>query len=99
MPWDPDQYRKFEAERAAPFNDLVAMIQPDEGMSVIDLGCGTGQLPARRAPMLPDSDVLGIDSSPQMLSRANELVRPGLRFEQRAIEDVTGESDLVFSHA
>jgi trans-aconitate 2-methyltransferase len=99
MPWDPDQYRKFEAQRFAPFDDLVAMIDVRPGLSVIDLGCGTGELTARLAELLPCSDVFGIDSSAEMLAKAAPLSRPGLRFERRAIEEVAGSYDLVFSHA
>ncbi len=99
MPWDPVQYEKFKKERAAPFEDLLAMIDVREGMSVIDLGCGPGPLTKRLADELPGSDVLGIDSSEEMLKQAAELARPGLRFEQQAIEDVDGEWDLVFTHA
>ena len=99
MPWDPARYEQFKAERAAPFDDLLALINVREGMSVIDLGCGPGPLTERLADALPRSDVLGIDSSAEMLASAQELARPGLRFEQRAIEDVDGEFDLVFSHA
>src|SRR5258707_590643 len=42
--WDPDQYERFKAERARPFWDLVALVQPCPGGRVVDLGCGTGEL-------------------------------------------------------
>ena len=99
MPWDPEQYRKFQSERFAPFADLFDMIDVRPGLRVVDLGCGTGELTARLAEQLPGSDVLGIDASPQMLAQAQSLARSGLRFEQRAIEDVSGFWDIVFSHA
>ncbi|MFO7322063.1 MAG: methyltransferase domain-containing protein [Chloroflexota bacterium] len=99
MPWNPEQYHKFRAQRAAPFEDLVKLIRVRPGMRAIDLGCGTGELTARLADLLPDSDVLGLDSSAEMLGRAEAFVRPGLRFEQGTIESVAGEWDLIFSHA
>jgi trans-aconitate 2-methyltransferase len=99
MTWNPDQYHKFQQERFAPFADLVSLIHVREDMQVVDLGCGTGELTGRLADMLPNSDVLGIDSSPQMLERAAPLARPGLRFAQGSIETLDGEWDLVFSHA
>ena len=99
MPWDPTRYEQFAKERYAPFDDLVALIKVRPGLRVIDLGCGTGELAARLADLLPESDVLGIDSSPEMLARAAERARPGLRFEQQPIEDAGGAWDLVFSHA
>ena len=34
--WDPDQYERFKAERARPFWDLVALVQPCPGGRVVD---------------------------------------------------------------
>jgi trans-aconitate 2-methyltransferase len=99
MPWNPDRYNKFQNERSAPFADLLSLVKVREGLRVVDLGCGTGELTARLADALPGSDVLGIDSSPEMLQRAEAHARPGLRFRQVSIEDLEGEWDLVFSHA
>ncbi len=102
MPWNPDQYGQFEAERAAPFVDLLALVRVRPGLRVIDLGCGTGELTRRLADALPESAVLGVDSSPEMLARARPLARPGLAFAERSIEAVVAGAeqwDLVFSHA
>ena len=99
MPWDPDRYHQFERERAAPFEDLLALIRPRPAMHVVDLGCGTGELTRRLADALPGSVVLGLDRSPEMLARAAGQARPGLRFELGSIEDAGGRWDLVFSHA
>jgi trans-aconitate 2-methyltransferase len=99
MPWNPDQYHKFQAERAAPFYDLMALVPPAEGLRVVDLGCGPGELTAALADYLPDSDVLGIDSSPEMLAKAAQYARPGLRFEQGDLATLTGAFDVVFSNA
>jgi trans-aconitate 2-methyltransferase len=99
MPWDPDQYHKFQAQRAAPFEDLFALIDVRPRMTVIDLGCGTGEHTATLAERLPDSVVLGIDASPEMLEGAARYVRHGVRFEHRRIEDIAGQWDIVFSHA
>ena len=60
MPWNPDLYRQFEKERFAPFDDLFALVDCREGLSVLDLGCGTGELTRRLADALPASTVLGI---------------------------------------
>jgi len=99
MPWNPAVYEKFKTQRAAPFDDLLALVDRRAGLEVIDLGCGTGELTRRLADALPDSIVVGIDNSPQMLARTAEFVRPGLRFESGNLETVTGQFDLVFSHA
>ncbi len=99
MPWNPDLYHKFQSERFAPFDDLLKLVKVREGMRVVDLGCGTGELTSRLAAHLPGSEVTGIDASAEMLAKAEKLARPGLKFERHAIEDVAGEWDLIFSHA
>ena len=99
MPWNPNVYHKFQRERFAPFDDLFKLIKVREGMRVIDLGCGTGELTRRLADQLPGSDVVGVDSSDEMLSRAQSLACPRLTFKKQAIQDASGEWDLVFSHA
>jgi trans-aconitate 2-methyltransferase len=99
MPWNPDRYSQFQNERFAPFDDLIALVKIREGMSVVDLGCGTGELTRRLADKLRGSEVVGIDSSPEMLGRAREHARDCVRFELGSIEKIEGEWDLVFSHA
>jgi trans-aconitate 2-methyltransferase len=99
MPWNPDHYHQFQQERFAPFEDLLALIRRRPGLRVLDLGCGTGELTRRLADWLPESEVVGIDNSPEMLERAASQARPGLRFQLDTIERVTGTWDLLFSHA
>jgi len=99
MAWAPEQYLKFQRERFAPFEDCLALVDKRPGLRVVDLGCGTGELTRRLADALPGSDVTGVDSSPEMLAKAQKQVRAGLQFTERAIESVEGTWDLVFSHA
>ncbi len=103
MPWNPDQYHKFQATRSAPFEDVAALINVRDKMRVVDLGCGTGELTAKLANMLPNSHVLGVDNSSQMLERAQQYKRRGLDFELGDISDENvlphSEWDLIFSHA
>jgi trans-aconitate 2-methyltransferase len=99
MPWNPEQYHRFQRERFAPFADLLQLVDARPGLRAIDLGCGTGELTRRLADALPGSDVLGIDSSPEMLARAEGQARPGLRFELANLRDLAGGWDLIFSHA
>src|SRR5690242_13078108 len=99
MPWDPACYHQFQQERSAPFDDLISLVRIRDGITVIDLGCGTGELTRRLADLLPHSEVLGLDSSPEMLARAEGEARPGLRFVRGTIEEVEGQWDLIFSTA
>ncbi|MSP78918.1 MAG: methyltransferase domain-containing protein [Dehalococcoidia bacterium] len=99
MQWDPQRYHQFQAERSAPFDDLVKLIVVRDGADVVDLGCGPGELTSRLANMLPNSSVLGVDSSANMLAKARQLETPALRFRQQTIESLEGQWDLVFSNA
>jgi trans-aconitate 2-methyltransferase len=99
MPWSPERYHQFQADRFAPFDDLLALVKIREGMKVVDLGCGTGELTRRLADKLARSEVVGVDSSPEMLEHARGQARDGLRFEHGSIENVEGQWDIVFSHA
>src|ERR1700683_3416975 len=71
--WDPAQYRKFGGERARPFYELIAQIGAEDPASVVDLGCGPGELTATLAYRWPDADVLGIDDSPEMINEAEQV--------------------------
>ena len=99
MPWNPDQYHKFQAERSAPFDDLLALVDKRSNLKVVDLGCGTGELTRRLADSLPESEVLGLDNSPQMLARADFVKRASLTFELGDQATVSGSWDLIFSNA
>jgi trans-aconitate 2-methyltransferase len=99
MPWNPDKYHQFQTQRSAPFNDLLKLVEIRPGLKVVDLGCGTGELTRRLADTLPDSDIVGLDSSPQMLERSEEFVRDGLHFEQGDLAKLQGKWDLIVSNA
>jgi trans-aconitate 2-methyltransferase len=75
--WDPDQYRRYSAERARPFHDLVGQIATLVPRDVIDLGCGHGTLTATLTQRWPQAYVHGIDSSPEMIREAQPLAQPG----------------------
>ncbi|HEX9333362.1 MAG TPA: methyltransferase domain-containing protein, partial [Anaerolineales bacterium] len=66
---------------------------------VVDLGCGIGELTRQLADSLPNSNVTGLDSSPQMLDKAASFSSPSLRFEQADQSQLAGEWDLIFSNA
>lgn len=99
MKWNPDSYLKFAAERSAPFDDLVALIQKRSRLEVVDLGCGTGELTCRLATLLPDSRITGIDTSEAMLDKARESQCPGVNFTLQDISSLSGKWDVIFSNA
>jgi len=70
--WDPTQYLHFADERSRPFYDLTGRIGATAPGYVADLGCGPGQLTASLAVRWPDAEVLGIDSSAEMIQTAQQ---------------------------
>ena len=68
--WDPDRYLTYADERGRPFVDLVGRIGDRAPRTVLDLGCGAGNLTALLAERWPDARVAGLDSSEQMIARA-----------------------------
>jgi trans-aconitate 2-methyltransferase len=98
--WNPEQYARFEKERALPFHDLVALVERRTQMRVVDLGCGTGALTRQLHDALDASETLGIDSSAEMLAKANVHASHSLRFERCDIEGFAAtDLDLLFSNA
>ena len=77
--WDPDRYLVYADERARPFVDLLARVDATAPATVVDLGCGPGTLTALLARRWPGADVLGVDSSPEMVERAQGV--DGIRVE------------------
>lgn len=102
MAWNPKKYNEFKTERFAPFIDIIKLIDKNEKMKVLDLGCGTGELTRRLADELPGSTVLGIDSSSEMLDGKDSFSAPRVNFKVENIDTEVSSSekwDLIFSHA
>ncbi len=70
MRWDPTQYARYADERSRPFFDLVGRIEADAPGTVVDLGCGSGELTETLARRWPEARVRGVDSSQEMIARA-----------------------------
>jgi len=101
--WDPEAYRRFAAERAQPFHDLLALAEvPDGGFRrAVDLGCGPGELTALAARQLGIGEILGIDHSPEMLAQAHAYETDGVSFAPGDIAtwSSAGDHDLVIAAA
>lgn len=98
--WDPARYLAFEGHRLRPALDLIARIPLAAPETVVDLGCGTGNVTRLLAERWPDARIIGIDGSPEMLARAREG-GGRIRWVRAALDDWRPEEPvgLVFSNA
>jgi trans-aconitate 2-methyltransferase len=101
MAWDPAIYSAFAQPRLRPALDMMARIDLADARRVVDLGCGTGNVTRILKERWADADVIGIDSSPEMLMTARDhggAVRY-LQTDAAAWAQSGGEVDILFSNA
>jgi trans-aconitate 2-methyltransferase len=104
--WDPGQYRQFGGERSRPFYELIDQVGATSPRHVVDLGCGPGELTVGLSRRWPSADVLGVDSSAEMISAANQVLAglpagTHLRFELQDARDWQPDQpvDVLMSNA
>ena len=72
--WDANLYLKFADHRLRPALDLMGRLDPANGArpghAIYDLGCGAGNITRLLAERFPESPIVGIDSSEEMLAKA-----------------------------
>jgi|SRR5579871_2850631 trans-aconitate 2-methyltransferase len=98
--WSARQYLKFEDERTRAARDLLAQVPLERPRLVVDLGCGPGNATALLVERFRQSEVVGIDSSPDMLRKARERL-PQCKFTAADIAAWTPapHTDLIFANA
>jgi trans-aconitate 2-methyltransferase len=100
--WDPERYLRYADERGRPFVELLARVGAESPATVVDLGCGPGNLTALLAERWPGAQVSGVDSSPDMIEAARASV-PQVRFEvgdlREWLSGSTSSVDVLVSNA
>jgi trans-aconitate 2-methyltransferase len=91
---------KFEDERSRPAAELLARVPLANPRRVVDIGCGPGNSTELLLARYPEAEVIGLDSSPEMLAAARKRL-PSVRFIEADVLGWTPEppADLLFSNA
>jgi trans-aconitate 2-methyltransferase len=97
--WSAGQYLEFAEERTRPARDLLAQVRLDDANHVVDLGCGPANSTELLVERFPQAEIVGVDSSHEMLDRARRR-RPQCRFIEADIATwVPEKPDLIFANA
>lgn len=72
MTWDPAQYLRFGGHRIRPALDLLAAMPLEAPATIVDLGCGPGNVTGYLKARWPEARITGLDNSAEMLAQARE---------------------------
>lgn len=97
--WDPGRYAAYADERGRPFVELVGRIGAEHPVRVVDLGCGPGTLTGLLAQRWPGADVLGVDSSPEMIAAAQGVRGPRFALGDLRSWEAPDRVDVLVSNA
>ncbi len=100
MAWDPAQYLKFAGPRLRPALDLLQRIDCEAPSRVYDLGAGAGNVTRLIAARWPEAQIVGVDSSAEMLAKA-AAENPGIEWQQADLATWRPPlpADVIYSNA
>jgi trans-aconitate 2-methyltransferase len=98
--WSATQYLKFEDERSRPAAELLARVPLAEPRRIVDIGCGPANSTELLLARYPGAEVVGLDSSPEMLAAARKRL-PRMTFVEADATLWTPDApvELLYSNA
>lgn len=103
--WDATDYAQHSAAQFTWAQELIDHLSLQGHEVLLDIGCGDGRVSAKIADRVPHGQVIGIDSSREMITRAQATFpptrHPNLRFDvMDAMHLIYDDAfDIVFSNA
>lgn len=98
--WDPTQYLRWSDHRLRPAVDLLQRVPVTGANTIVDLGCGAGNVTAVLRARWPHARVTGVDASREMLERARAS-DPEVEWREADVATWTPPApvDVLFSNA
>jgi trans-aconitate 2-methyltransferase len=98
--WNANLYLKFEDERTRPARDLLMQVPLSGVKYAVDLGCGPGNSTELLSARYPEADIIGVDSSEDMLAEARQRM-PDLKFVAADVTEWRPQiaPSLIFANA
>lgn len=111
--WSPSRYMKFAGPRLRPALDLLNQTikvvsinqNPNEIKKILDFGCGPGNITQFLDEAFPNSNILGVDSSAEMIKTANDIHKnkTNIKFNINTFEQLSTncneQYDLIYTNA
>ncbi len=103
--WDAKDYSKNSANQFEWARELIPKLHLKGDEALLDIGCGDGKITALLASYLPHGNVVGIDSSKEMIALARKSYPhchyPNLSFLRMDAREITfrEQFDVAFSNA
>ena len=101
--WNPAEYARQSSHQQSWARELIPKLKLSGHESILDVGCGDGKVTAELAAHVPTGQVVGIDSSPEMIAFATKKFagQKNLRFEVANASTLPfkNQFDVVFSNA
>ena len=102
--WDGERYAANTAHHRVHDDRFLAPLQLRGDEWIVDVGCGSGDLTAKIATMVPRGHVLGVEPQPSMLDQARAVAADNQSFVHLAAQDLAGgvdgaSADVVVSRA
>lgn len=96
--WNSDSYDEGHSFVFEYGEEVIDLLEPEDGERILDLGCGTGHLTNRIAES--GATVVGLDASEEMVETANEIYSEHT-FVNEDAQDFSFDDpfDAVFSNA
>jgi trans-aconitate 2-methyltransferase len=80
--WEATTYERLSAPMTAMGSDVLDRLVLRGDETVLDAGCGTGNVTRLLIDRLPDGRVIAVDAAPSMVEQARELLPPEVDVRQ-----------------